>query len=233
MRSILTLVFWIIVTPLIGVITIPWTLLTRDARLLYRLGMGAALMGARIAGVRWTLVGLDGLDLKRNYIFMSNHVSNLDPPVLIPLIPGRTSVLVKKELFRIPIVGYAMRIAELVPIDRSNREAAIAGMRDAAAVLRKGFSLTVFPEGTRSRDGKLLPFKKGPFYLALESGTPIVPVTILGTEQLQPKGKLLAKPGHVTIVFHSPIEPAKFPDRDTLMQVTRDAVASALPVERR
>jgi 1-acyl-sn-glycerol-3-phosphate acyltransferase len=93
--------------------------------------------------------------------------------------------------------------------------------------------MVVFPEGTRSLDGKLLPFKKGPFYLALETGTPIVPITIIGSETLLPKGKALAKPGEVTVVFHPPVDPKQISDRDELMKTVREAVASALPPERR
>jgi 1-acyl-sn-glycerol-3-phosphate acyltransferase len=141
--------------------------------------------------------------------------------------------MVKKELFKVPILGPAMRLADFVPIDRSNREAAVAGVRDAEATVRKGLHMAVFPEGTRSRDGVLLPFKKGPFYLAMETGTPIVPITILGSEKLLPKGKTLARAGEVALVFHPVVDPKDHPDRDELMKTVRDAVASALPVERR
>jgi 1-acyl-sn-glycerol-3-phosphate acyltransferase len=190
-------------------------------------------VGIRLAGVRTKMVGYETLDLSRNYIFMSNHVSNLDPPVLIPRLPFRQTVMVKKELFKVPILGPAMRLADFVPIDRSNREAAVAGVRDAEATVRKGLHMAVFPEGTRSRDGVLLPFKKGPFYLAMETGTPIVPITILGSEKLLPKGKTLARAGEVALVFHPVVDPKDHPDRDELMKTVRDAVASALPVERR
>jgi 1-acyl-sn-glycerol-3-phosphate acyltransferase len=167
-----------------------------------------------------------------NYIFMSNHVSNIDPPLLVPLLPRRVTVMVKKELFKLPILGPAMRMADFIPINRSNREAAIGSVREAANVVRKGLDLLVFPEGTRSRDGRLLPFKKGSFHLAMDTGVPIVPVTILGTEALLPKGSVLARPGKVSIVFHAPIDPKEFADRDELMEAVTASVKSALPEER-
>ena len=233
MRSLLTLLWWVIMVPLEALWAFPWTFISRRVDALYRSAMWIARVGVRIAGVRTKMVGYDRLDLSRKYIFMSNHVSNLDPPLLIPRLPFRVTVMVKKELFKMPLLGPAMRMANFVPIDRRNREAAIAGVREAEETVRSGLHMAVFPEGTRSRDGRLLPFKKGPFYLALETGLPIVPITILGTETLLPKGKVFATPGEVTVVFHPPVDPKDHPDRDDLMQVVRDAVASALPVERR
>ena len=233
MRTLLMFLLWGIATPLSSLVAMPWTLLTGDVSLLYRMAMWIALTGVRLAGVRWRLHGIDNVLATKNCIYMSNHVSNLDPPLLIPLLPRRTSVLVKKELFRIPVLATAMRMGSLVPVDRKNREAAVASVKEGVKVLQQGLDMTVFPEGTRSKDGRLLPFKKGPFYMAMESGVPIVPVTILGSELLWPKGKNLVRPGVVDIVFHPPILPGEHPDRDDLMKVVRDAVASALPPERR
>jgi 1-acyl-sn-glycerol-3-phosphate acyltransferase len=233
-RSVLTLIFWVIVTPLAALVLFPWTLLTGNILPLYRTGMWIAWTGVRIAGIRAEVIGLEKLDPQRAYVFMSNHTSSLDPPLLLPLIPGRTSVLVKKELFRIPVLGRAMGIAALVPVDRSNRERAIESLRAAERVLRAGISMTVFVEGTRSRDGRLLPFKKGPFYLAIETGTPVVPITLVGTHELLKKGRMLARPGTVKVVFHEPIDPAAVGgDRDALMAVVRERIASALPPEQR
>ena len=164
---------------------------------------------------------------------MSNHTSNLDPPVLIPVIPGRCSVLVKKELFRIPILGTGMKVADLVPVDRSDREAAIESVKAAIKVLQQGLHMVVFPEGTRSGDGRLLPFKKGPFHLAMESGIPIVPVTLLGTFESWPRTRFALRPGTATVLFHPPVDPHSYPDRDSLMKAVSETIASALPPERR
>ena len=134
---------------------------------------------------------------------MSNHVSNIDPPIMLPLIPRRTSVMAKKELFDYPLLGKTMRIGSLVPVDRGNRDAGISAVRAAAAVLRQGINMTIYVEGHRSFDGKLLPFKKGPFYLAMECGVPVVPVTISGSHYVMPKGRFAIKPGTVTLIFPS------------------------------
>ncbi len=145
---------------------------------------------------------------------MSNHVSNIDPPIMLPLIPRRTSVMAKKELFDYPLLGKTMRLGSLVPVDRGNRDAGISAVRAAAAVLRQGINMTIYVEGHRSFDGKLLPFKKGPFYLAMECGVPVVPVTIAGTHYVMPKGRFAIKPGTVTVIFHPPIEPKDFGGRE-------------------
>jgi 1-acyl-sn-glycerol-3-phosphate acyltransferase len=229
-RTTIMLAFWA-VSLLFAAIVVPWTLFTGDIRLLYWLGMGAAWTGVRLAGVRVETEGLDRIDSKRNYIFMSNHVSNLDPPILLPLIPVRTSVMAKKELFDYPILGKTMRIGALVPVDRGNREAGIAAVREAAAVLRQGINMTIFVEGKRSFDGRLLPFKKGPFYLAQECNVPVIPVTIVGTHYVMPKTRYSIKPGTVKITFHPAIEPAQFESRESLMAKVRRQIESGLPAE--
>jgi 1-acyl-sn-glycerol-3-phosphate acyltransferase len=195
--------------------------------------MWSAFAGVRLAGVRVKTVGLDQLDLSKTYVFMSNHVSNIDPPLLLPLIPGRTSVMAKQELFRYPILGKAMGMASLVPVDRGNRDAGIAAVRAAAEVVRRGIHMTIYVEGHRSFDGKLLPFKKGPFYLAEQCQVPVVPVTIAGTHYVMPKGRFSIKPGTVTIVFHPAIEPEDFGGRDDLMEKVRAAIDNGLPEEYR
>jgi len=230
-RTITMLAFWSVALPFAAIFAFPWTLLTGDIRFLYFVGMGAAWTGVRLAGVRVETEGLDRIDPSRNYIFMSNHVSNLDPPILLPLIPKRTSVMAKKELFSYPLLGKTMRLGSLVPVDRGNREAGIAAVREAAAVLRQGINMTIFVEGKRSFDGKLLPFKKGPFYLAQECNVPIIPVTIVGTHYIMPKTRFAIKPGIVKIIFHPSIEPSQFESRECLMQKVRDVIESGMPSE--
>ena len=228
LRVLALLAFWGVAAVAAGLIGIPWTFLSGKVDLLYRMGVGVGLMGVRLAGVKVEIVGSEKLDWRRTYIFMCNHLSNLDPPIVIPVMPRRTSVLVKKELFRIPLLGWAMRLANLVPVDRSNREAAISSLRFAGDVLRSGISMTIWPEGTRSPDGRLLPFKKGPFYLAMETGVPIVPITLVGTHEIWPKGEFAIHPGTATVIFHEPIDPAAYSDQDALIEAVRERIRSGL-----
>lgn len=232
-RTLLMLAFWLLLVPFAALIGFPWTFLSGKVDVLYWLGTRIAFAGVRVAGVKVKVVGLDRLDPATTYIFMSNHVSNLDPPILVPIIPRRTSVLVKKELFRVPILSRAMRLASLVPVDRSNRDAAIASLRAASDVLARGIPMTIFVEGTRSFDGRLLPFKKGPFYLAIESGVPVVPITIVGTHHILPKRRFGVRAGTVIVVFHSPLDPKRFSGREALLSAVRDSIESALPAEYR
>ncbi len=230
-RTVLMLGFWAILLPLAALVCFPWTLLTGNVNFLYRVAMWGAWTGVRLAGVRVQVIGLDKLDPARTYIFMSNHASNIDPPLLLPLIPRRTSVMVKKELFRYPILGKTMRLGSLVPVDRGDREAGIAAVRAAAEVIRQGINMTIYVEGKRSPDGKLLPFKKGPFHLAMESNVPVVPLTISGSHTVMPKGRFAIKPGIVTVIFHAPIEPEDFGSRECLTERVRRAIESGLSME--
>src|SRR5437588_2090217 len=229
----LMLAFWALALPVAALLAFPWTLLSRNASFLYRVGMRSAWTGVRLAGVSVRTLGMERLDPRGTYIFMSNHVSNLDPPILLPIIPGRTSVMAKKELFDYPLLGEDRRLGSLVPVDRGNRDAGIAAVRAAGEVIRQGINMTIFVEGKRSFDGKLLPFKKGPFYLAMECGVPVVPMTIVGTHEVMPKGRYAIKPGKVTVIFHDPVEPKDFVSRDHLLEEVRAAIESGLPEQYR
>jgi 1-acyl-sn-glycerol-3-phosphate acyltransferase len=227
-RTGIVVVFYMVSIVLGSLVGIPVTFATGKIDFLYALAMKIARTGMRLGGIRVKVLGSEHVDPTKTYLFMSNHTSNVDPPIVIPAIPMRTSVLAKKEVFRIPVLGYVMRLAKLVPVDRKNRDAAVDSMHRAAEVLQQGISMTVFPEGTRSFDGQLLPFKKGPFYLALEAGVPVVPMTIAGTHAIMPKRRLAIHPGIATVTIHPPIDPKQFQDREALAEAVRARIASAL-----
>src|ERR1700739_1944588 len=212
-----------------ALIGLPWTLLRNDISFLYRWAMWIANAGLKIGGIRIDVMGREQLDPQQRYIFMSNHVSNLDPPLLLPLLPGRTSVFLKRSLMKIPVLGYAMRLGDFVPVDRDGRvESAKQSVEQARRVIESGLHIASFVEGTRSRDGRLLPFKKGPFYLAMETGSPCIPVSIYGTETIMGKGSLRISPGTAHIRFHPPLYPADYATREDLMEAVRAAMASGV-----
>jgi 1-acyl-sn-glycerol-3-phosphate acyltransferase len=209
---------------------IPWCWITGDVMPLYKATRVILRSSCRLAGVRIHVDGLDRIPRDRACIFMSNHVSNLDPPVLIAIIPGRTSAFLKRSLMKIPILGIGFRQGEFIAVDRTgSRDDAQRSVEEARRVLAKGIHITTFVEGTRSPDGRLLPFKKGPFFLALESGAPCVPVSIHGTEKLLPKGSLRMHRGTAHVVFHRPIDPHGFATREELLEAVRAAIARELP----
>ncbi|HEX9200801.1 MAG TPA: lysophospholipid acyltransferase family protein [Acidobacteriaceae bacterium] len=219
---------------LAGVIGIPYSLVAGNVDRLYRVVMGILRAGMRAAGIRVEVRGLENVPAGVSCIFLSNHVSNLDPPVLFPVLPGMSSVLLKKELMRIPLLGTAMRMAKFVPVERGNvRESAQKSVAAAAEALRSGLHILIFAEGTRSKDGRLAAFKRGPFYLAKETGAPIVPIAISGTERMMRKHSAAIVPGVARVEFLEAIEPEKFGSREELMQAVRGAMVAALPEEMR
>jgi len=230
-RTIAMLTFWALALIPVAIFFIPWSFAVGNVELMYRMFMWGTALGVRLTGVRIKVIGLDKIDPNLTYVFMSNHVSNLDPPITVPLLPRRTAVLIKRELFNIPILGKAMRMGSMVPVDRGDREAGIAAVQAASAVVRKGVNMTIYVEGHRSFDGKLIPFKKGPFYLAEACQVPIVPITIVGTHYVMPKGRFAIKPGKVDVIFHAPIEPKDFGTRDELMEKVRRTIDGGLPAE--
>jgi 1-acyl-sn-glycerol-3-phosphate acyltransferase len=131
---------------------------------------------------------------------------------------------------KIPALGYGMKLADFIPVDRDGRvESAQESIAAARRVLEKGIHITTFVEGTRSKDGRLLPFKKGPFYLAMETGAPCIPVSLYGTESMMAKHSLRLHPGTARIVFHAPVNPSDYATREELLAAVRAAIASGLP----
>lgn len=213
-----------------ALIFIPLALITGNANPLYNASMRIARLALRLADIRVEVDGLERVPAHTACIFMANHVSNLDPPALIPRIPGRTSAFIKQSLMKIPVLGYGMKLGEFVPVDREGRmNSAIESVAAARRVLEKGLHITTFVEGTRSRDGRMLPFKKGPFYLAMQTCAPCVPVSIYGTESMMAKGSMRVVPGTAHIIFHDALDPRRFGSREELMEAMRSAIASGLP----
>jgi 1-acyl-sn-glycerol-3-phosphate acyltransferase len=212
-----------------GLIGIPWSVFRKDFRMMYGWGMRIAALGVRAAGIRIRCEGRENVHPGVQYIFLSNHVSNVDAPILLPLIPGMTSVFIKRELMNIPLLGTAMRMGKYVPVSRGNsREEAQRSVEAAANALNSGVHITVFPEGTRSLDGNLLPFKKGAFFLAEETGAAIIPIVITGTERMMPKGTLRITPGEAYVKFLAPIRPQDAASREDLMDRVRAAMEAEL-----
>jgi 1-acyl-sn-glycerol-3-phosphate acyltransferase len=213
-----------------ALICMPWALITGNALPLYNASQIVVRFGYWLVGIRIVATGQENVPPKTACIFMANHVSNLDPPALLPRIPGRTSAFVKSSLMKIPVFGRALRLGEFIPV---SRDGSAAGAQESVAaarrVLEKCIHITTFVEGTRSPDGRLLPFKKGPFYLAIQTGAPCIPVSIFGTETLMAKGSQRIFPGSAHVIFHPPIYPNNFATREELMAAVRAAIASGLP----
>jgi 1-acyl-sn-glycerol-3-phosphate acyltransferase len=162
------------------------------------------------AGIKVQTEGLEKIDLKKSYVFTANHQSHMDVLAVFSILQLTVRYIAKKELFRIPLFGWAMAAAGNIKVDRSNREKAIKSIEQAGESIRKGVSVILFPEGTRSPDGKIHAFKKGAFVLAMKSGVPVVPISISGTRKILKKHSLKLTPGTVKIVVSDPIISSKY-----------------------
>ena len=185
--------------------------------------------------IRVTVKGLSNIDPKRSFIYMSNHQSNFDIPVLLAYLPVQFRWIAKNELFKIPIFGYAMKRAGYISIDRSGRKSALQSIRNAAEIIRNGVSVIIFPEGTRSQDGNLKSFKNGGFVLAVDSGVPIIPIIIHGTWQIMSKNQLRIKPGRVLLEIQKPVESSNFSrkTKNDLLEKVRQIISDGLEEERK
>ena len=229
LSSLTMLVTYVVLGLPAGAVGIPWALLTGDIGPLYRWSMWIVRTGVKLARIRVQITGREHI-LPQPSIFMANHVSNLDPPIILPLLPFRTAFFIKRSLLKIPVVGVGMRLAGFIPVDRDGRlESARESVQAANEVLASGVNVSTFPEGTRSRDGRMLPFKKGPFYLAMDSGAPIIPISIWGSEHMMTKGSLRIQPGTAHVTFHPAVHPQQFATREQLAAAVREAITSALP----
>lgn len=226
LKGYLFLLFFVPFTSLCALSAIVSSFLDRRGNLLHRHGRFWSLLSLRVAGVRLDIRGMERIPAAP-VIFMSNHQGAFDIPALFAAIPFRFAWFAKKELFGIPLFGQAMRAAGYIPVDREHGRQALRGIREAAHAIRSGMSVAIFPEGTRSSDGLLLPFKKGGFMLASLAGVPIVPTVISGSIGITPPRTISLKGGTVTIRFLAPVATTeKTPDQ--LQEEVRQLIAGEL-----
>lgn len=233
LRGIFLLTFWFASIALVAPLLIALVVITKNENLLYtpvRLFIRA---GLAMVGVRVEVSGIERLEPNQTYIFTPNHQSLIEVPLCVTYLNRNIAYLGKKEIFKYPIFGYGIRLIGVVSVDRSNTTAAVESARQATENLRNGKSYVVYPEGTRSPDGRLLPFKKGAFMMAIDAGVPVVPVSISGATAIMPKAQVKVFPSTVRITVHDPISTENYSKENIgeLVQLTRQKVLSALSEE--
>jgi 1-acyl-sn-glycerol-3-phosphate acyltransferase len=232
-RTIFVSVFLSLYILLVGPPLLIYTLLSRDPDPIYAAGIGGVMFFVRLAGVRVRVTGTERIPPVA-CLFAANHTSTLDAPAVVGAIPRRIAILLKESLFYFPIVGQAFRLAGFIPVERGH-DSAIASLEKATEALRSGQSFLIYPEGTRSNDGRLQKFKKGAVVMAIKAGAPIVPVACSNAHRLMKKRSLTLHPGEILVEFLPPIDPAGFAmeERDALNDLVHDTLAAALPTDQR
>ena len=216
-------IWTLLVTLGLGILAISTAFFSKTGNLPHKVAQLWARQLLYVGGIRVTIVGMEHLEPGASYIFMANHQSNFDIPVLLGRLPAQFRWLAKAELFKIPVFGHSMRGCGYISIDRSNRKRAFASLALAAETIRGGTSVMIFPEGTRSSDGKIKGFKKGGFVLSVDAGVPIVPILLDGTFDIMPKGSLVIRRRPVTMTIYPPIETADYTrkTKDQLIEKVR------------
>jgi 1-acyl-sn-glycerol-3-phosphate acyltransferase len=228
-RSVVTYIAILAYIAVVGPIGLFIGLVLRWKRLLYALGHGGVWVALTLAGIRYRVAGRENVP-GTAVVFCSNHESNVDPPLLFRALHPQLHVLYKAELHKFPLMGTLFDIGGFVPIDRGDRDKALASIARGAAAIRAGRSFLIFPEGTRSRAGHLLPFKKGGFIMAIEAQAPIIPVAIQGGRAAMRKGSAWVQPVKVSVRIGKPIPTRglSLEDRDALIGRVRGAVQELL-----
>ena len=230
LRGIFLLAFWFTSIALVAPLLIALVLITRNENFIYSPIRIFIRAGLAMVGVRVEVSGIERLDPNQTYIFTPNHQSLIEVPLFVTYLGRNPAYLGKKEVFKYPVFGYGIRLMGVVPVDRSNSPAAVESAKLATENLRHGKSYVVYPEGTRSRDGHLLPFKKGAFMMAIDAGVPVVPVTVSGATKIMPKAQIKVFPSTVRITIHEPISTAGYSKQNVveLMGRTKAKIFSAL-----
>jgi 1-acyl-sn-glycerol-3-phosphate acyltransferase len=233
-RTVLALLFFTLYAIFVGLPVMLYTLFTGSKNVLFRTGQLAGVWTLRLAGVTSRAEGLENIP-PGACLFVANHTSNTDPPAIVGVIPRRVAILLKKSLLSIPIVGPAFRMGDFVAIDRENAEDALSSINLAVRRAKAGLSFLAFPEGTRSRDGRLQPFKQGVFRMAIRAGIPLVPVACAGAHRILPRDRFSIRPGQMVVRFCPPIETAAYQpaQKGELARRVHSTIAAALPPDQR
>ncbi len=229
-RAVITLVAFAVTTLLAAIVAALSGLVDRTGDIVLRLARLWSRFVLGVAGVKLEVVQRAPLDPRRPYIVMANHASTVDIWAMFVAVPVPFRFIAKKQLGAIPIFGWAMRAGRFIFIDRQNAASARRSIEEAARRIKSGQSVVIFPEGTRTRDGRLNPFKKGGFHLALDSGADIVPVAIQGSRAVMPRGSILIRSGTVRLEIGAPISTAGLSpgDREVLATRVRGEIAQML-----
>ncbi|MCD6193207.1 MAG: 1-acyl-sn-glycerol-3-phosphate acyltransferase [Candidatus Aminicenantes bacterium] len=231
MRTIILLIVYVVLVLVAGLPILFFSFLTHRPEPLLALGKFAMRISPAVLGLRLKVFGRESIDPHKNYVFMANHLSFLDGPLLFLVIPQPVRVILKREIFRIPFVGIGMKMVDFVPVDRRGVQGGKKAIQKAAQLMKeRGYSFLIFPEGTRSRTGEMQAFRRGGFFLALESGAPIVPITVKGTFELMPRGSFFCRPGQIEVIFHPPVStkgytPENMPE---LIELVRKKILTGL-----
>lgn len=234
LRTLFIAVFLSLYILILGPPLLLYTLITQHIDPLYWAGLKGVMFFVRAVGVKVRVEGKDKIPTGV-CLFVANHTSSADAPAVVGAIPRRIAVLLKESLFKWPIVGQAFTLAHFIPVNRRDRESAIASVEKAAEAMKAGQSFLIYPEGTRSPDGRLQEFKKGAVALAIKAGVPIVPVLCSGAQWVMAKRSMVIQPGEILVEFLEPIEASKYTweDRDVLRQHVHDVMAAGLPPDQR
>ncbi len=234
LRTLFVAVFLSLYIVVVGIPLLLWTVLSKNPDALYWAGVKGVMFFVRSVGVRVEVSGQERIPTGA-CLFVANHTSSADAPAVVGAIPRRIAILLKKSLFSWPIAGQAFTLAHFIPVERGNQESAIASLEKATEAMKEGQSFLIYPEGTRSPDGRLQEFKRGAVVMAMKAGVPIVPMVCAGAQKVMEKRSLVIRPGVIKVEFLEPIDASAytFELRDELNKRVHAAMATALPEDQK